>query len=163
MQLSTNQKLDTIAVQKIRTLVQNGVVPVLKTTRSPPDVEEIYLNEFGSLGTVLYELVQKERQKAAAAAATAAAAAAASNPAGSSQNPSVSMVRPAQPVQNSNPQLINAGVISSGGQRFLIANNAQQPTMQPNMISPNQGNNQQRVILAPAQQQQRYFYPPSQP
>jgi len=74
MAMSTNQKLDTIAVQKIRTLVQNGVVPVLRTTRPPPDIEEVYLNEFGCLGTILYELVQKERQKAAAAAASAAAA-----------------------------------------------------------------------------------------
>lgn len=115
--------------------------------------------------------MQKERQKAAAVAASAAAATPGAGGAAGGQSPApipmalaTRLPVAAQPtVQNLNPQMINAGVISSaGGQRFLIANNAQpQPNVQPGMI-PNQGSNQQRVILAPAQQQ-RYFFPPSQP
>ena len=34
MSMSNNQKLDTTAVQKIRTLVQNSVVSILKSTSS---------------------------------------------------------------------------------------------------------------------------------
>ena len=160
MSMSNNQKLDTTAVQKIRTLVQNSVVTILKATRSPTDTEEIYLNEFGSLGTLLFEQVQKERQKAAAAVAATIS--------GGISSPTVTMAaRPVQPAQNLTPQMINAGV-SSGGQKILIMNNAQQsPGLQPGgmPIIPNQGMTQQRVILAPTnnpQHQQRFFYPPSQ-
>ena len=160
MSMSNNQKLDTTAVQKIRTLVQNSVVSILKSTRSPNDTEEVYLNEFGSLGTLLFEQVQKERQKAAAALAAAANI---SQVGGGISSPTVTMARPVQPAQNLNPQMINAGV-SSGGQKILIMNNAQQNPGQPGMV-PNQGMTQQRVILAPTntpQHQQRFFYPPSQ-
>ena len=157
MQMSNNQKLDTTAVQKIRNLVQNSVVPVLKATRPPPDIEQAYVNEFGCLGTILFEQVQKERQRAAAAAAAAASTASTLTPAGSAVP--VAMARPSlQPAQNLNPQMINTGSGSAAGQRFLIVN--QQPVV-PNTGT---GNNQQRVVLAPTQQPQQrfgtYYQPP---
>lgn len=153
MQMSNNQKLDTTAVQKIRTLVQNSVVPVLKASRPPPDIEQVYVNEFGCLGTILFEQVQKERQRAAAAAATIGTTATPSLPTSSVP---VAMARPSQPsAQNLNPQMINTG---STGQRFVIVN------QQPGVPNPGTGNNQQRVVLTPTQQPQQrfgtYYQPP---
>jgi len=152
MPMSNNQKLDTTAVQKIRTLVQNSVVTILKATRSTTDTEEVYMNEFGSLGTLLFEQVQKERQKAAATVAATISS-------GGISSPSVAIARPVQPAQNLNQQMINTGV-SSGGQRFLIMNNAQQSPVQPGMV-PNQGQQFVRTLgIANTTQPQRFFYPP---
>jgi len=124
LELSANRNLDKTAVQKITALVLNSVVPILKTTRPPPDVREEYLNEFGSLGSAICEQVQKTRKALATGTQ-------------SPSSPMVSVPRPQQ--QPPTSQVFSA----AGGQRYVVVNNAQHG--QPVIVS-NQGVTQQRFV-----------------
>lgn len=42
--------IEKIAAHHIKTILVKSVCPVLKSSRSPPDIVEEYLDEFGSLG-----------------------------------------------------------------------------------------------------------------
>lgn len=139
--LSTNPNLDNLAAKNIRTQVAKGVVPVLKTVRPPPDNPEEYLNDYGSLGSILYEHILKTRK------------ATPSTPGVGSHSPSSGVVATAprmiNPVQQP-PGLsaVPTQMVNPSGQRFLVVNNA--PGVQGGVIATGAqaALNQQRVILA---------------
>ena len=69
MQVSANPALDKKGVENIRNLILKTVVPVLKSSRNPPDVAEEYTAEFGSLGAPLCDQVQRSRKSSQATSA----------------------------------------------------------------------------------------------
>ena len=119
MQVSANPALDKKGVENIRNLVLKTVVPVLKSSRNPPDVADEYMAEFGSLGAPLCDQVQKSRKSSQATSAQP-----------------VSQAAPAH--QNLMPSGSSPQVINQPGQRYQFVVNNPQGGQNP----------QQRIIVA---------------
>lgn len=100
---------DKLAVGHIKHLLQKILTPLLKSMRSPPDVVEEYVSEFGSLGVTLHTAVVKARTAASTPTASA---------------PAASAITPTAITQ---PPVIHSGVSQQG--RTIMVGNAARPVM----------------------------------